>query len=255
MDWLVKHDAIIVCGKKVVHIPYGNKILIVESDKGVSQLKIISCIKARKYVERGCHLFLAHVMEKKSKEKRLEDMPIIRNFPKVFPNDLPRLPPPRQVEFQIDLVPGVAPVSLAPYRLAPFEMRKLSVQLQELLEKGFICPSSSPWGALVLFVKKKDGCASILALPEGTEDFKLYYDVSLKGYGAVLMQREKVIAYASRQLKVHEENYTSHDLELRAVVFVLRLWRHYLYGMKCVVFTDLKSLQYILNQKELNLRQ
>ncbi|GJR63088.1 putative reverse transcriptase domain-containing protein, partial [Tanacetum coccineum] len=75
------------------------------------------------------------------------------------------------------------------------------------------------------------------------------------GYGAMLMQREKVIAYASKQLKVHEKNYTTHDLELGAVVFALRLWRHYLYGMKCVVFIDYKSLQYILNQKELNLRQ
>ncbi|GKB60019.1 putative reverse transcriptase domain-containing protein [Tanacetum coccineum] len=97
--------------------------------------------------------------------------------------------------------------------------------------------------------------APILALPEGTEDFMVYCDASLKGYGAVLMQREKVIAYASRQLKVHEENYTTHDLELGAVVFALRLWRHYLYGTKCVVFTDHKSLRYILNQKELNLRQ
>ncbi|GKB45974.1 putative reverse transcriptase domain-containing protein, partial [Tanacetum coccineum] len=97
--------------------------------------------------------------------------------------------------------------------------------------------------------------APILALPEGTEDFMVYCDASLKGYVAVLMQRKKVIAYASRQLKVHEENYTTHDLELGAVVFALRLWRHYLYGTKCVVFTDHKSLRYILNQKELNLRQ
>ncbi|GJW06465.1 hypothetical protein Tco_1568888 [Tanacetum coccineum] len=104
-------------------------------------------------------------------------------------------------------------------------------------------------------LKQKLCSAPILALPEGTEDFVVYCDASLKGYGAVLMQREKVIAYASRQLKVHEENYTTHDLELGAVVFALRLWRHYLYGTKCVVFTDHKSLQYILNQKELNLRQ
>ncbi|GJT32376.1 putative reverse transcriptase domain-containing protein [Tanacetum coccineum] len=83
----------------------------------------------------------------------------------------------------------------------------------------------------------------------------VYCDVSLKGYGAVLMQREKVIAYASRQFKVHEENYATHDLELGTVVFALRLWRHYLYGTKCVVFTNHKSLKYILNQKELNLRQ
>ncbi|GJR74881.1 putative reverse transcriptase domain-containing protein [Tanacetum coccineum] len=406
------HDAVIVCGEKVVRIPYGNKMLIVESDKGVSRLKVISCIKARKYVERGCHLFLAHVTEKKSKEKRLEDVPVIRDFPEVFPEELPGLPPPRQVEFRIDLVPGAAPVARAPYRLAPSEMRELSVQLQELLEKGFIRPSSSPWGAPVLFVKKKDGSfrmcidyrelnkltiknryplpriddlfdqlqgssvyskidlrsgyhqlrikeedipitafrtryghfefqfvivfiddilvyskdeeeyekhlkiilellkkerlyakfskcdfwldsiqflghvidrsgvhvdptkikaikswatptmpteldkkdkkyewekeekeafqtlkqklcsAPILALPEGTKDFMVYYNASLKGYGAVLMQREKVIAYASRQLKVHEENYTTHDLELGAADFALRLWRHYLYGTK-----------------------
>ncbi|GJW84289.1 putative reverse transcriptase domain-containing protein [Tanacetum coccineum] len=151
------HDAVIVCGEKVVHIPYGNETLTVESDKGMSRLKVISCIKARKYIERGCHLFLAHVTEKKPKEKRLEDVPVIRDFPEVFPDDLPGLPPPRQVEFRIDLVPGAAPVARAPYRLAPSEMRELSEQLRELLEKGFIRPSSSPWGAPVLFVKKKDG--------------------------------------------------------------------------------------------------
>ncbi|GKE12887.1 putative reverse transcriptase domain-containing protein [Tanacetum coccineum] len=99
MDWLVKNDAVIVCGKKVVRIPCGNKMLTVESDKGVSRLKVISCIKARKYIERGCHLFLSHVTENKLKEKRLEDVPVIRDFPEVFPEELPGLPPPRQVEF------------------------------------------------------------------------------------------------------------------------------------------------------------
>nr|GEV00656.1 putative reverse transcriptase domain-containing protein [Tanacetum cinerariifolium] len=357
------------------------------------------------------------------------------------------LPPPRQIEFQIDLVLGAAPVARAPYRLAPSKMKELSIQLQELMEKGFTHPSSSPWGAPVLFVKKKDGsfrmcidyrelnkltvknryplsriddlfdqlqgssvyskidlrsgyhqlrikeedipitvfrtwyghfefqvtsfgltnapsvfidlmnqvCKPYLdkfvimfiddilvyskdeedhekhlkiilellkkerlyakfskcdfwldsvqffghvidrsgvhvdpakveaikswaapttptevrkflglagyyrrfieALPEGMKDFVVYYDASLKGYGAVLMQREKVIAYASRQLKVHEENYTTHELELGTVVFALRLWIHYLYETKRVVFTDHKSIQYILYQKELNLRQ
>ncbi|GJR71992.1 putative reverse transcriptase domain-containing protein [Tanacetum coccineum] len=132
-------------------------VIIVEGDKGESRLKIISCIKARKYVEQGCHLFFAHVTKKKSKEKRMEDMPVIHDFPEVFPEELLRLPPPRQVEFRIDLVPGAAPVARAPYRLASSEMKELSVQLQELSEKGFIRPSSSPWGAPVLFVKKKDG--------------------------------------------------------------------------------------------------
>ncbi|GJX46689.1 putative reverse transcriptase domain-containing protein [Tanacetum coccineum] len=97
--------------------------------------------------------------------------------------------------------------------------------------------------------------APILALPEGSEDFMVYCDASHKGLGVVLMQREKVIAYASRQLKVYEKNYTTQDLELRSVVFALKIWRHYLYGTKCTVFTDHKSLQHILDQKELNMRQ
>ncbi|GJY15110.1 putative reverse transcriptase domain-containing protein [Tanacetum coccineum] len=336
IDWLRKCHAVIVCDEKLVRIPYGNETLIFH----------------------------------------------------VFPEDLPGLPPARPVEFQIDLIPGAAPVARAPYRLAPSEMKELSEQLQELSNKGFIRPSSSPWGAPVLFVQKKDGSfrmcidyrelnkltvknryllpriddllnqlqgssiyskidlrsgyhqlrvqeqdilktafqiwyghyefqvmpfgltnapadkteheehlkailellkkeklyakfskcnfwipkgekeenafllikqklcsAPILALPEGSEDFVVYCDASHKGLGAVLMQREKVIAYASRQLKIHEKNYTTHDLELGSVVFALKIWRHYLYGTKCTVFTDHKSLQHILDQKELNMRQ
>ncbi|GJW10661.1 reverse transcriptase domain-containing protein [Tanacetum coccineum] len=421
--------------------------------------------------------------------KRTEDVPVFRDFPEVFPEDLPGLPPTRQVEFHIELIPRAAPVTRAPYRLTPAEMKELAEQLKELSDKGFIRPSSSPWGAPILFVKKKDGSfrmcidyrelnkltvknryplpriddlfdqlqgssiyskidlrsgyhqlrvreedipktafrtryghyefqvmpfgltnapavfmdlmnrvckpyldkfvivfiddiliysrdekeheehlktilellkkeelyakfskcefwihtvkflghvidssgihvdptkieavknwaspttpseirqflglagyyrrfiegfskiakpmteltqkdrkfdwgeeqetafqllkqklcvAPILALPEGSDDFVVYCDASIKGLGAVLMQRMKVIAYASRQLKVHEKNYTTHDLELGAVVFALKIWRHYLYGTKCVVFTDHKSLQHILNQKELNMRQ
>ncbi|GJY55240.1 putative reverse transcriptase domain-containing protein [Tanacetum coccineum] len=104
-------------------------------------------------------------------------------------------------------------------------------------------------------LKQKLCSALILPLPEGSEDFMVYCDASRKGLGAVLMQKEKVIAYASHQLRIHEKNYTTHDLELGAVVFALKIWRHYLYGTKCVVFTDHKSLQHILDQKELNMRQ
>ncbi|GJS17652.1 putative reverse transcriptase domain-containing protein [Tanacetum coccineum] len=135
-----------------------------------------SSSEARKYIERGCHLFLAHITKKEKFEKRLEDIPVICNFPEVFPDDLPGLPPSRQVEFKIDLVPECSLVARAPY-----------------------------------------------TLPEGPDDFVVYCDASLKGYGVVLMQRDKVIAYASRQLKTHEENYTTHDLELGDVVFALRL--------------------------------
>ncbi|GJU13627.1 putative reverse transcriptase domain-containing protein [Tanacetum coccineum] len=321
-----------------------------------------ACYESQEYLSKGCDVFLAHITTKeakdKSKEKRLEDVPIVRDFPKVFPKDLPGIPPAQQVEFQIDLVPGAAPVARVPYRLAPSEIKEPAEQIQELSNKGFIRPSSSPWGAPILFIKKKDGSfrmcidyrelnkltvknryplpriddlfdqlqgssipkvqflrhvidskgiqvdpakiksikdwvspkspteirqflglagyyrrfiegfskiakpmtkltqknvkfdwgekevtafqlikqklcsAPILALRKGSENFIVYCDASHKGFGAVLMQNEKVITYASRQLKIHEKNYTTHDLELGAVVFALKMWRHYLYGTR-----------------------
>nr|GFA95406.1 putative reverse transcriptase domain-containing protein [Tanacetum cinerariifolium] len=139
MDWLVKYHAVIVCDEKLVHVPFGDEILIFHGDGSnnghESQLNIISCIKTQRYLLKGCSIFLAHV----------------------FPEDLPGIPPTRQMEFQIDLVPGATPVAWAPYRLAPYEMKELLDQLKELANKGFIRPNSSPWGAPVLFVKKKNG--------------------------------------------------------------------------------------------------
>ncbi|GJZ22370.1 putative reverse transcriptase domain-containing protein [Tanacetum coccineum] len=138
MDWLAKYHAVIVCDKKIVRIPYGDEVLIIEGD--------------------GCNGGItATKTDDKSEEKRLENVPIIRDFLEVFLEDLPGLPPTRQVEFQIDLVLGAAPVARSPYRLTPSKMQELSTQLQELSDKGFIRPSSSPWGAPILFVKKKDG--------------------------------------------------------------------------------------------------
>nr|GEZ42822.1 hypothetical protein [Tanacetum cinerariifolium] len=293
MDWLANHHAVIVCDEKIVPIPYGDKVLIVQGDRG-------------------------------KKEKRLEDVPTIREFPEVFPEDLLGLPPTRQVEFQIDLVPGAAPVARASYRLALSELQELSTQLQELSDKGYIKPSSLPWRALNRYplsriddlfdqlqgsrvysninlrsgyqqlrfreedvskisfrtryghykfqvmpfgltnalavllaiidgflkiakpmtkltqknvkfdwsekakaafqlLKQKLCSASILALLEGSKNFMVYCDASRKGLGVVLMQKEKVIAYALPQLKIHEKNYTTHDLKLRAVVFALKM--------------------------------
>ncbi|KAI3715141.1 hypothetical protein L6452_22111 [Arctium lappa] len=490
MDWMSKNRAEICCSEKVIRVPLPEgKILEVHGEKPRSNFKLVSCMKMRNYLRKDCIAFLAHVVDKEIEEKRIQDLPIVQDFPEVFPDELPGLPPPRQVEFHIDLIPGAAPVAKSPYRLAPSEMHELSTQLQELLDKGFIRPSSSPWGAPVLFVKKKDGTlrmcidyrelnkmtiknryplpriddlfdqlqgatyfskidlrsgyhqirvreedihktafrtryghyeflvmpfgltnapavfmdlmnrvcrpyldkfvivfiddiliysrskeehekhlklilellrdqklyakfskcefwirevhflghvvnekgihvdpvkieaikqweapktpteirqflgladyyrrfianfskiaqpltaltqkdkkfiwgekqdeafqmlkhklcnAPILALPEGTENFVVYCDASHQGLGCVLMQKDKVIAYASRQLKVHEKNYTTHDLELGAVVFALKIWRHYLYGTKCTIFTDHKSLQHILDQKMLNMTQ
>nr|GEX27403.1 putative reverse transcriptase domain-containing protein [Tanacetum cinerariifolium] len=321
-----------------------------------SQLTVISCSKAQEYMAKGCQIFLAHIFAKKEEDKsegkQLKDVPVVQDYPEVFPKDLPSLPPAPPVEFQIDLIPGAAPVARAPYRLAPSEMKEESEQLQELSEKGFIRPSSSPWGPPVMtfgltnapevfmnrvckpyldkfvivfiddiliyskneeehrehleailellkkeklyakvskcefwipkvqflghvisnlgihvdpakiesikdwafpktptkicqflglagyyrgfiegflkiaksmtkltqkgikfdwgekeenafqLIKQKLCSTPILALPEGSKDFVVYCDVSHKGFGAVLMQREKVIAYASRQLKI-----------------------------------------------------
>ncbi|GJW60557.1 putative reverse transcriptase domain-containing protein [Tanacetum coccineum] len=421
MDWLRRCHAMIVCDEKLVRVPYGNETLTFhgnESNDGREyRLTIISCSKAQEYMAKACQIFLAQISSKKEEDKsegkQLKDVPVAQDFPEVFPKDLSGLPLARPVEFQIDLILGATPVARALYRLAPSEMKELSEQLQELSDKGFIRPSSSPWGALVLFFKKKDGSfrmcidymelnkltvknryllpriddlfgqlqgasiyskldlrldyhqlrvrerdiskttfrtryghyefqvmpfgltntpankkeheehlkailellkkeklyakfskclvgyyrrfiegfskiaksmtkltqkgvkfdwgekeenafqlikhklcsAPILALPEGSEDFVVYCDASHKGLGDVLMQRDKVIAYASQQLKIHENNYTTYDLELGSVVFALKIWRHYLYGTKCTVFTDYKSLQHILNQKELNMKQ
>nr|GEW57507.1 putative reverse transcriptase domain-containing protein [Tanacetum cinerariifolium] len=146
MDWLRRCHAVILCDEKLVRVPYGNETLIFCGNE-------------------GCQIFLAQISTKKEEDrsegKQLDDVSVVWDFPKVFPKDLPGLPPARPVEFQIDLIPGVAPVARAPYRLAPSEMKELSKQLQDLSDKGFIRPSSSPWGAPVSFVKKKDGSFSM----------------------------------------------------------------------------------------------
>ncbi|GKC10808.1 putative reverse transcriptase domain-containing protein [Tanacetum coccineum] len=134
MDWLANHHVVIACDEKIVCIPYGDEVLIVQGNKcsrrKKSKLSIISCIKTQGYIKKGCLIFLAQVpkkeIEDKPKEKRLEDVPTVRDFPEVFLEDLPGLPPTRQVEFQIDLVSGAAPVARAPYRLAPSKLQELS---------------------------------------------------------------------------------------------------------------------------------
>nr|GFB32070.1 putative reverse transcriptase domain-containing protein [Tanacetum cinerariifolium] len=132
---------------------------------------------------------------------------------------------------------------------------KIAKPLTQLTQKNkaYVWGDKQEEGLCIL--KEKLCNAPVLALPDGPNDFVIYCDASNQGFGCVLMQRGKVIAYASRQLKIHEKNYTTHDLELGAVVFALKIWRHYLYGTKSVIYTDHKSLQYIFDQKELNMRQ
>ncbi|KAL4030754.1 hypothetical protein IC575_009005 [Cucumis melo] len=451
--------------------------------------QVISAIRASKLLSQGTWGILASVVDIREVDVSLSSEPVVRDYPDVFPEELPGLPPHREVDFAIELEPGTVPISRAPYRMAPAELKELKVQLQELLDKGFIRPSVSPWGAPVLFVKKKDGSmrlcidyrelnkvtvknryplpriddlfyqlqgatvfskidlwsgyhqlrikdgdvpktafrsryghyefivmsfgftnapavfmdlmnkvfrefldtfvivfiddiliyskteaeheehlrmvlqtlrdnklyakfskcefwlkqvsflghvvskagvfvdpakieavtgwtrpstvsevrsflglagyyrrfvenfsriatpltqltrkgapfvwskacedsfqnlkqklvtAPVLTVPDGSGSFVIYSDASKKGLGCVLMQQGKVVAYASRQLKSHEQNYPTHDLELAAMVFALKIWRHYLYGEKIQIFTDHKTLKYFFTQKELNMRQ
>ncbi|GKD41743.1 putative reverse transcriptase domain-containing protein [Tanacetum coccineum] len=271
MDWLSNHKANIIFHAKVVRIPLlDGKALRVLGERPEEKAK--------------------HLMSTKAKEKKQEEIVVVRDFPEVFPDDLSGLPPIWEIEFQIELIPGAVPVTKSPYQLAPSKIEELPRQLKELQEKGFIRPSSSPWGSPVLFVKKKDEVQflglvlngdeihidpsnieavknweaprtpievrlflgltgyyrrfienfskiakslTILTqktLPDGPEDFVVYCDAFRLGLGYVLMQRGKVIAYASRQLKIHEKNYTTHDLKLGAVVFSLKIWRHYFVG-------------------------
>ncbi|CAL2255737.1 unnamed protein product [Prunus armeniaca] len=451
MDWLEKHHALVDGFRKEVKLRSpGQPKVVFWGERGVLPTCLISAITAKRLLKKGCEGFLAHIIDTQEITLNMEDIPVVSEFPDVFPNDLPGLPPEREIEFTIELLPGINPIYLTPYRMAPAELRELKTQLQELVDMRFIQPCVSPWGALVLFVRKKDGTmrlcidyrqlnkvtirnryplpriddlfdqlkdakyfskidlrsgyhqlrireedvpktafrtryddilvysktleghkkhlrlvlrtlrrkqlyakfskcqfwldrvvflghvistegiyvdpqkveaivnwvqptsvtevrsflglagyycrfvegfssiaapltrltrkditfewteeceqsfqelkkrlttAPVLALPDNSGDFVIYSDAFLQGLGCVLMQHDRVIAYASRQLKKHEQNYPVHDLELAAVVFALKIWRHYLYGETCQIFTDHKSLKYFFTQKELNMRQ
>ena len=156
MDWLTKHHAIVICFTKEVEFDVPNQARIVF--RGECKITcLISAIKACKMIQKGCEAYLAHVIDTRKTEAKLEDIPVVNEFQDVFLVELPGLPPDRDVEFTIELLPGTAPISVTLYRMSPTELRELKTQLQELLEKGYIRPSISPWGAPVLFVKKKDG--------------------------------------------------------------------------------------------------
>ncbi|GJU41899.1 putative reverse transcriptase domain-containing protein [Tanacetum coccineum] len=269
--------AVIVCDEKLVQVPYGNETLIFcgnESSNGrESRLTVISCSKAQEYMAKGCQIS-AKKEEDKSEGKQLKDVPIVRDFPELFPEDLAGLPPARPVEFQIDLIPGVAPVARVPYRLAPFEMKELSEQLQELFDKGFIRPSSSPWGAPVLFVKKKDGTResirkhfkAILELLEEGEvvsqvfsNVKFWIPKSEKEENAFQLIKQKLCSAPILALPegsedfFYEKNYTT-QLELGSVVFCSKDMETYC-TPNALMFTDHKSYNKFSIKKELNMRQ
>nr|GEW27928.1 hypothetical protein [Tanacetum cinerariifolium] len=222
MDWLILHDAVIVYGKKEVHVPLKKRMLVVIGDDYVSRLKVVSCMKVKKYVYRESYLFVAQVVEKEPAERRLEDVPVICKFPDVFPEDLPGLPPPRQVEFEIELVPGTAHVARAPYRLAPSEMKELTKQLQELSDKGFIRSSSSPWGAPVLFVKKKEGSPFL----------------------------DKFVIVFIDDILIYSKNKEEHEEHLRIILELLQKEKLYAKFSKCEFWLDsVKFLGHVINSQ------
>nr|GEX15583.1 hypothetical protein [Tanacetum cinerariifolium] len=222
MDWLILHDAVIVCGKKEVHVPLKKRKLVVKGNDCVSRLKVVSCLKVKKYVDRRSYLFVAQVIEKEPAERRLADVPVICEFPDMFPKDLPGLPPPQQVEFEIELVPGATNKEEHEEHLRMIlellQKEKLYAKFSKCefwsdsmkflghminsqgvyidptkIEaiKSWTAPKSSIEGEeeeeAFQLLNDKLCSASILALPEGSEDFVVYCDASLKGYGAVLM--------------------------------------------------------------------
>ena len=484
MDWLSANSVFIGCEQKLIIIPS----IEVPSEDVLARILggTVGMVNFLFEKEKSVLLVLT---EEPNDVIHISNIPIVCEFPDVFPEDVTSLPPEREVEFSIDLVPGTAPISVSPYRMAPLELRELKNQLEELMSKHFVRPSVSPWGAPVLLVKKKDGSmrlcidyrqlnkatiknkyplpriddlldqlkgacvfskidlrsgyhqirvksadvpktafrtryghyeflvmpfgvtnapavfmeymnrifnayldqfvvifiddiliysrtsqeheehlrivlsvlrekhlfaklskcefwmsevrflghvisqggvavdpskveavinwerprnasevrsflglagyyrrfiegfsklalpmtrltrkdlrfewdseceqsfmslkeklttAPVLVIPDPTKSYQIYCDASKMGLGGVLMQDGQVVAYASRQLKVHEQNYPTHDLELAAVVFTLKVWRHYLYGVRFSMYSDHKSLKYLFDQKELNMRQ
>nr|GEV68261.1 putative reverse transcriptase domain-containing protein [Tanacetum cinerariifolium] len=231
MDRLVEQDTVIVCGKKVVHVPYKNKTLVVEGDRE-KQLQELS---EKGFIRPSSSPWGAPVLFVKKKDGSFRMCIDYRELNKLTVKNRYLLP---RIDDLFDQLQGSSV-----YQRSTYERKNKKFEWETEAEEAFQT------------LKQKLCCVPILALPEGSDDFVVYCDASFRGFGAVLMQREKVIAYASRQLRTHKENYTTYDLELGVVVFALRLWRHYLNGTKCVVYMDHQSLQYILDKKELNMRQ
>ncbi|XP_076957041.1 uncharacterized protein LOC143632393 [Bidens hawaiensis] len=157
MDWLSDNHARIICNSKTIELRApGNLTIRIERTKDAGQVSIISMIRANKGLNQGYLAFMVYITEE-LKPKEIKDVPVVSEFFDVFPNELLGIPPDREVKFRIDIMPRTAPITKDLYRLAPTDMKELKIQLDELLEKGFIRPSSSPWGASILFVKTKDG--------------------------------------------------------------------------------------------------
>ena len=158
MDCLSRHHATVDCYRKEVRFcrPGRTEVVFYGLRKTLTN-SIMTAMKANKMLRKSYQGYLAYAIELRDSGSRLEDILVVREFSDVFPEDLPGIPPDREIDFQIELASGIEPISKAPYRMAPLELKEFKAQMEELMSKGFFRPSTSPWGALILFVKKKDG--------------------------------------------------------------------------------------------------
>ncbi|XP_074328300.1 uncharacterized protein LOC141666205 [Apium graveolens] len=206
MDWLEQHKATIGCpGKRIIFDKSNLPEFVFQGSKPSGCGKFISAIKAKKMIAHGCEGFLAHVVDTSKVQPELEDVLVVREFSDVFPKDLEGLPPEREIEFSIDLLPDAQPISKAPYRMAPLELQELKELLEELHDKGFIRPSVSPWGLPVLFVNKKDG------------SMRLYID-----YRELNRITDKFVIVFIDDILVYSKSREEHEEHLRIVLETLR---------------------------------
>ncbi|XP_075088377.1 uncharacterized protein LOC142170378 [Nicotiana tabacum] len=280
MDWLESCYAKVGCRTKIVSFEFpGEPVLEWKGDAVTPRGRFISYLKARKKISKGYIYHLVRVKDTDAEIPTLQSVPIVNEFPEVFPEDLPGVPPDREINFGIDLLPGTKPISIPPYRMAPIDLKELKVYsetdhaehlrivLQTLQDHKLYAKFSKCefWLRSVAFLGyvisgegvkvdfQKIEVVKNWPRPTSVSDIRSF--LGLARYYRHFVEHGKVIAYVSRQLKAHEKNYPTHDLELAAVVFALKIWRHYLYGVYVDIFIDHKSLQYIFKQRKLNLRQ
>ncbi|GJR42053.1 putative reverse transcriptase domain-containing protein [Tanacetum coccineum] len=256
MDWLVESDAAIMCSKKVLDIPYKRKTLIVEGDRVEFRIELMpgavpvaDAVSFTTIYDEGVVRTTVGFIGEGNYSSELVT---VRSSDVICEEERQAFPNGSCVYSKIDLLSDYHQLRIKDHVIDSKGVHVDPTMIEAI--RNWAVPTM-PTKVSIPIIETETVMRLILALPEGTEDFVVYCDASLKSFGAILMQWEKVIAYASRKLKTHEENCTTHDLELGVVVFALRLWRHYLYGTRCTVYMDHKSLQYILDQKDLNMRQ
>nr|GEW27040.1 putative reverse transcriptase domain-containing protein [Tanacetum cinerariifolium] len=296
------YHARIICDEKVVHISIDGETLIIRGDQSKTRLNLIPCIKTERYISRGCQVFIAQVIEKKSDEKGLEDIPVVREFSEVFPKELPGLPLVRQLEFHIDLIPGAAPgapILFVKKKNGSFrmcidyrELNKLTVKNHYPLPRIDDLFDQLQGSSVYSKIDLRSGYHQLRVRDEDISKtaFKTryeHYEFQVMPFGLTnapavfmdLMNRmykpylDTFVIVFIDDILIYSRNKEEHANHLRiilellkkeklyakfskcAVVFALKIWRHYLYETKCTMFTDHKSLQHILDQKELNMRQ